>query len=127
MVGLFGLPEKVLNVRGKYSDLEIDSDDLSVYIVQYSDKLCEVHLDYFGREYVRTCELYTPQGTYQADFKAKRIGLPDGSVLDCSEGGRTSLYNEMEYFMDFVTGRTVENPNPPAHAMEVLRITLGGN
>ena len=125
MVGLFGLPEKVLNIRGKYSDLEIDSDDLSVYVVQYKDKLCEVHLDYFGRKYQRKCELYTSRGTYTADFKAEIIEKSDGTTIDCYEDKKSNLYKEMEYFLDFIFGKETENINSPKNAFEVLRITLG--
>jgi len=127
MVGLFGLPEKVLNVRGKYSDLEIDSDDLSVYIAQYKDKICEVHLDYFGRKYRRTAEIFTSHGTYVADFKTEKIDQPDGTVINCCEKGKTGLYDEMEYFIDFITGKAPENINSPGHGFEVLKITLGVN
>ena len=50
LVELFGKPEKMYNFKGTYSHLEIDSDDLSVYIARYPTLLCEVHLDYFGRD-----------------------------------------------------------------------------
>ena len=40
MTDLFGFPEESYNFKGKYSDLEIDSDDLSVYISRYKDKIC---------------------------------------------------------------------------------------
>ena len=125
MVGLFGLPEKVLNIHGKYSNLEIDSDDLSVYIAQYKYLLCEVHLDYFGRKYQRKCELYTAEGTYIADFKENTILQPDRTVLTCANGEKSNLYLEMEYFVDFVMGKQTENINPPKHGFEVLKITLG--
>lgn len=125
MVGLFGFPEKVMNVHGKYSELEIDSDDLSVYIAKYKDKICEVHLDYFGRTVRRNAEIFTPQGTYIADFIAERIIQPDGAVLDCSDKGKSDLYQEMGYFVDFITGNTKENINTPDHGLEILKITLG--
>lgn len=125
MAGLFGLPEKVMNVHGKYSDLEIDSDDLSVYIAQYKDKLCEVHLDYFGRKYQRKCELYTSKCSYVADFKAETIEISDGTVLNCLQDDKTNLYREMEYFVNFITANLSENINTPEHAFEVLKITLG--
>jgi len=125
MVGLFGFPQTLVNVCGKYSHLEIDSDDLSAYIAQYKDKVCEVHLDYFGRKYRREAELFTLQGAYVADFKSEKIETPDGSVIDCQEKGKTDLYKEMEYFLNFVCGKDVKNINPPEHASEVLKITLG--
>ena len=70
LVELFGKPEKMYNFKGTYSHLEIDSDDLSVYIAQYPTLLCEVHLDYFGREYRRSIELLCKNGTVTADFGA---------------------------------------------------------
>ena len=57
LVELFGVPEQLYNFKGTYSDLEIDSDDLSVYIARYPTLLAEVHLDYFGRGCRRSIEL----------------------------------------------------------------------
>ena len=70
LVELFGVPEKLYNFKGTYSDLEIDSDDLSVYIAKYPTLLAEVHLDYFGRGYRRSIELFCHDGSYLADFGA---------------------------------------------------------
>ena len=39
--------DKVVNMRGTYSKLEIDSEDCSVYIAQSGTMLYELHLDYF--------------------------------------------------------------------------------
>ena len=125
MTGLFGKPGQVMNIHGKFSDLEIDSDDLSVYVAKYDDKICEVHLDYFGRKYQRKCELFTSQGSYTADFKTETIELPDGSVIKCDNGGKTNLYRETKYFFDFITGKALNNLNPPQLAFDVLRIALG--
>lgn len=49
---LFGMPDRVMNISLKVSELEINSNDIAVYIAQYSDKTVELHLDYFGR---KTC------------------------------------------------------------------------
>ena len=125
LVDLFGFPEKTLNMHGKFSNLEIDSDDLSVYIALFKDKICEVHLDYFGREYRRTAELFTSQGTIVANFKKDTINLPDGLVINCGNNGKTNIYKEMEYFVDFITNKAIKNINPPQRAFEVLRTTLG--
>ena len=58
LVELFGVPSQVYNLKGTFSHLEIDSDDLSVYIARYPGLLAEVHLDYFGRTYRRSIELF---------------------------------------------------------------------
>lgn len=125
MIDLFGFPEKVYNVHGKYSHLEIDSDDLSIYIAVYKDKLCEVHLDYFGRKYQRKCEIYTKSDTYFVDFKSETIETSDGDIIDCRNEGKSNLYLEMEYFFDFISSKVLDNYNSPKRAFEVLKITLG--
>ena len=52
----------------------------SLYIAQYPGMLAEVHLDYFGRGYRRSIELFTPSGSLVADFGAGTLTLPDGTV-----------------------------------------------
>jgi len=125
LVGLFGFPIKMFNIHGKYSNLEIDSDDLSVYVAQYRDKICEVHLDYFGKKYRRIAELFTSKGTFIANFKEEKIEMPDGIMINCSNNGKTNIYSEMEYFMNFITNKISENINPPQNACKVLKIALG--
>jgi len=125
LVGLFGFPIKMFNIHGKYSNLDIDSDDLSVYVAQYRDKICEVHLDYFGKKYRRIAELFTSKGTFIANFKEEKFEMPDGIMINCSNNGKTNIYSEMEYFMNFITNKISENINPPQNACKVLKIALG--
>ena len=54
---LFGWPKKVACMKGKVSPLEIDSDDYAIYIAAYEGMTAELHLDYFGRQTIRTIEL----------------------------------------------------------------------
>lgn len=125
LVGLFGLPEALHNFRGTYSDLEIDSDDLSVYIAQYPTMLAEVHLDYFGRKSQRYIELYTREGTLKGDFIAATLTLPDGTVQQFHETTAAWYRREMEYFLDYALTGTGDSVNTPAEALNVLRLTLG--
>lgn len=124
MVDLFGFPEECYNFKGKYSHLEIDSDDLSVYIARYQDKLCEVHLDYFGRTYRRTCEVFTPSGTITADFGKGCVTLADGSVIDCAEDVNARFIREINNVLDIACGAKA-NINTPQKANKVLALTLG--
>lgn len=123
---LLGNPENVLSVSGKYSDLEITSNDLSVYIFEYKDKVCEIHLDYFGRKNIRTCELFTENGTYLADFFNELICLPDGTQVDCHVMPDEEFINEMHYFYDFIMGDKI-SINPPSLALKTLEIALKGD
>ena len=125
LVDLFGVPETICNIRGKYSDLEIDSDDLSIYIAQYPTLLAEVHLDYFGRTYRRSIELFCKDGSCVADFGAGTLTLPNGAMEHYEEDVNERYLREMNYFLDYAAGEETESLNPPATALQVLKLTLG--
>ncbi len=125
LVELFGKPERLYNLRGQYSELEIDSDDVSLYIAQYPHLLAEVHLDYFGRGYRRSIELFCPTGSAVADFGAGTLTLPDGTVEDCQEHVNERYIREMEYFLHYALTGEGESLNTPATALDVLKLTLG--
>jgi predicted dehydrogenase len=124
MTDLFGMPLECFNFRGKYSDLEIDSDDLSVYMARYKDKICEVHLDYFGRTYRRTCEVFLPRGTMVAEFGRGSVTLPDGKIINCNEDANERFVREMRNVLDIMAGKA-ENINDVTKARNVLALTLG--
>lgn len=124
MLGLFGLPKKVFRMAGKFSHLEITSDDLSTYLIEYEDKICEVHLDYFGRKYCRTCELFTQSGTIFADFGKETIKMPDGSIENCKDIADAEFKHEMDYFFRFINGNA-EIVNSPKNAYNTVKIALG--
>ncbi len=128
LVDLFGKPVELHHFKGTYSELEIDSDDLSVYIARYPKLLCELHLDYFGRTYRRSIELFTKDGTLTADFGAGTLTLPDGTVQDYAEDVNERYLREMQYFIDYALDAAqtaADSKNPPAEGLEVLRLTLG--
>ena len=125
LVGLFGKPQALYNFKGTYSDLEVDSDDLSVYIAKYPTMLAEVHLDYFGRTYQRRVEIFTREGSVTADFGAATLTLPDGTVQDYKETTDAWYRREMTYFLDYALHGSGDSVNTPADALDVLRLTLG--
>ncbi len=122
---LFGKPKRILNIRGTYSDLEITSDDLSVYIGEYDHMLAEVHLDYFGRVPVREIELYGPEDTLRGDLIHSKVQfLRKGEFLKFEESRRGYQMRELEYFFDIIEGKA-DNHNDINTALEVLKITEG--
>ncbi len=125
LVELFGKPLEMHHFKGTYSDLEIDSDDLSVYIARYPTMLAEVHLDYFGRQYRRSIELFCKEGTVVADFGAGTLTLADGTVEHWDEPVNQRYLREMAYFLDYAQNGTGESVNTPATALDVLKLTLG--
>lgn len=125
LVDLFGVPLETYNFKGTYSHLEIDSDDVSIYIARWEKMLGEVHLDYFGREYRRSIELFCKDGTLTADFGAGTVTCADGRCIDCTEPVNRRYEREMEYFVDYALHGEGESINPPAEALKVLKLTLG--
>lgn len=134
LVDLFGMPRQVHGFAGRYSHLEIDSDDLAVYIARYPTLLAELHLDYFGRSYRRSLELFCRNGAVTADFGAGTLTLEDGSVERYEEPVNERYLREMAYFLDYAFGpdgpgrpapEGAASLNPPETALRVLALTLG--
>ncbi|MEY8509746.1 Gfo/Idh/MocA family oxidoreductase [Lachnospiraceae bacterium 42-17] len=111
LIWLFGLPVNVKSFCGKFSDLEIDSDDLAVYIAQYKNFLVEVHLDYFGRIPERKLEIYTSEGLYVFDIINNNV-LKNGIVIyEMSEISNDKYMKEMEYFLSVYEKKAVNSNN----------------
>ena len=87
--------------------------------------LAEMHLDYFGRTYRRTIELFCADGTVTADFGAGTLTLANGLVQHFEEPVNDRYMREMEYFLDYAINGQGESINSPAMALDVLKLTLG--
>jgi len=120
---LFGDPSCVKTIKGTYSNLEISSDDLAIYIAEYTDKLVELHLDYFGRVSQREMLLYTADELIKADMLNNKITFcSTGAILSFD---KEDIYiNEMKNFLDMVLCGA-ENINTPHNAFNTLKIALG--
>lgn len=116
---LFGFPEKIFNLQGQFSHLDIDSEDLSIYIGEYKDKLVELHLDYFGRKTKREIELFTDEGLIKADFINNSIILPGGDNVKLKD--RDMYKSELKHFLDLIYVKA-KNLNNPEHAFKVLKL-----
>lgn len=122
LTNLFGIPEKVLYVGGKFSDLEIDSDDLAVYTGIYKDRIIELHLDYFGRKTVRELTFYTSEDVFSADLVNGKISyLKSGETVDVHEERDNYQKRELQHFLDIIDGKVI-NDSTIEHAVKVLKI-----
>jgi predicted dehydrogenase len=116
---LFGYPKDVKCIYGKYSDLEIDSEDVAIYIARYEDKVVELHLDYFGRVPKRSIELFTQKGTIVCDMINNTISYSDKSESISFDMDRNSVYiREMEFFIENVMQKT--NFNNILHSKKII-------
>lgn len=120
---LLGFPEKIYNLNKKVSHLEISSDDLSIYIAEYKDKLVEVHLDYFGRIPTRKVEIFLKEGTVIGDFINNIVILENGREIDLSDE-MDDYIKEMNNFLDIIFDKK-ENFNDLEHAYKVLKLIKG--
>ena len=122
---LIGFPQRVQSIIGKRSNLEIDSDDVALYIAEYEDKVAEVHLDYFGRKPIRRMELFTSDDTIVADLIGQRITwLCSGKELALSEDRDSYQRKELQHFLDIIDG-DICSDNGIEEACRVLRIARG--
>lgn len=122
---IFGKPLKVFNLKQKCSDLEISSEDLSIYIGQYKDKLVEVHLDYFGRKVTREIVMYTNEEVITGDMINYTI-QHEGNIKKVVELDRVDIYvKEINHFLDCILLGN-KNENNIMQAYETLEIALAG-
>ena len=125
IVWLFGMPERSLHISGKYSDLETDSDDLAVYLLQYPELLAEIHIDYFGRENVREIEFFCRDYVIKGDLirNILKYVYPDGREEEVELPAAQNYISEMNAFLDMTEGRR-NNFNDIRYANQVLRLAL---
>lgn len=119
---LFGEPEEVCSFKGKYSDLEINSDDLAVSMARYSDKIAELHLDYFGRSPIREIQLFTADDIIIGDLINQEVSfMKSQKTIHFKEQRNDYQQKEIETFLDIFEGKA-ENPNDLHTALKVLKL-----
>lgn len=121
---LFGMPERVNMYSGKYSDLEITSDDIAIYIAAYNSMLVSLSLDYFWRYTKREIELYCDDEVIVGDFTKSEIRfLKSGKVISLQEERDSYQLRELGYFLNL--DDEYNNQNTILHAFDVLKIAKG--
>lgn len=122
---LLGKPKSVQSIIKKVSNLEINSDDISIYIADYGDKTVELHLDYFGRDSIRNVEIFTDEDTIVGDLiNSKVTYLKSGKIIDFAEKRDDYQKKELINFLDIISGKS-KNINDLQKAIDVLKLTEG--
>ena len=122
---LIGFPERVHSIIAKRSDLEIDSDDVALYIADYGDKTAEIHLDYFGRVPLRKLEIFTKEDTVECDLLTDTISfLKAGEQIVLTEERDDTQTRELEAFLEMIQGKR-EITNDIEHALNTLILAKG--
>ena len=122
---LVGHPQAVHSFIGKKSTLEIDSDDVAIYIAEYTDKFVEVHLDYLGRAAIRKIDLFAEDDSIEADLIEQKVIYRKGNVvIDLQEDRDSYQKKELLHFFDILEGKCI-NDNNIERACQILRTTRG--
>lgn len=124
---LFGFPTKVYNLFDTISNLEIDSEDVALYIGQKGKLTYELHLDYYGRKAIREIQIFKNEDTIVADIIGGTIKyLKSGREISLSEERNDYQMREIERFFDIINGKVV-NDNSIDNALKVMHLSLGVN
>ena len=105
MTYLFGFPTKDHYIKGTFSNLEIDSDDLAVHLFEYPKIIVEMHLDYFGRKNQRYLEMFFNDEVVKCDLNEGKVyhDGPEPFVESFDEINENIA--EMTNFIDFVNNK----------------------
>lgn len=122
---LFGTPQEINYISGHISNLEIDSEDIAVYIARYDNLFLELHLDYFGRKALRELQLIMRDDTITCDLIKNEICFSKtGEKIIFEEETNDFYKRELHYFIDMVK-ENVENPNSIERALDTLKLAEG--
>ena len=126
MTALFGQPKAVNRVAGKYSNLQMEACDIATYIFDYSDKIVEVHLDYFGRVPNRRVELFAKDDVIVVDFNKKTVEHQLSGEVTSFAPDDDFYYKEMTYFVELINSEgAMENINTIDNAFASLKLAKG--
>ena len=119
---LVGKPDKVHTVERKLSELNIDVEDVALYIGEYKDKLVEVHLDYYGRQTLRDLYIFMKDETIYCDFvKSTVTYMKEGRTIEYDEKRDDYQTAELKHFFDIPEGRA-DNDNSVYEAESLMRL-----
>jgi predicted dehydrogenase len=122
---LFGMPTECKQIINKVSNLEIDSDDLAIYIGKNDKTTFELHLDYFGRQTQRTLDLFTADDTIHCDLIAGTVSyLKKGETIKLESERNAFQMAEIAHFFEIINNKTI-NDSTPEHAYQVLKTAKG--
>ena len=117
------MPTECLGIAGRFSNLEINSNDTALYVAKNDKLTYEVHLDYFGRKTQRILDIFTQDDTIQCDIVGGTVTyLKEGRVINLNSERNAFQMAEIQHFFDIVEGR-VENDSNVRHGVQVLKLT----
>ena len=107
---LFGNVKEVYSITGKFSDLDMNADDLSSTVLRFKNNVIgEIHLDHFQRSFKRGCKIVGTKGTITWDSRTNVVKLFNNKtkkwkdVMKLKNFDLNSTYiNEIVHFLECV-------------------------
>jgi predicted dehydrogenase len=98
---LFGDVKEVSAISGKFSDLEIESEDLASTSLKFKNNIiAHVHLDLFQRPTQRTCKIVGTNGTLFCDFNRNIVSLYELNKKKWKEIMNLKNYNINDMYVE---------------------------
>ena len=128
----FGKIDSVFSHSGKYSDLEIDTEDFSVALLKFKNKIIgEVQLNFFQKPEFRSCKIIGTNGTIYWNSNTNIVKVFDTNKkkwinkIVLSTYDRNEMYmKELKYFLECVK-QNKKTMNDVNNASVVLKTALG--
>jgi len=127
----FGDVDKIFSITGKYSDLEVTADDLSVMILHFKNNIIgEVHLDYFQRPDFKSCKIKGTKGILYWDSISNTVKINSKSkkqwktIFSLDHFERNTMYvKELHHFLKCTQKRT-KTINDITTGIKILQVVL---
>lgn len=128
----FGEVDNVVSFSGKYSDLELDVEDLSATLLKFKNNIiAEIHLDFFQRKEFRSYKIIGNKGMIYWDSDNNSVKLFEindnkwTEILKLSNYDRNEMFvKELDYYFDCLNQKK-EPMNNIFDATKILKIALG--
>ena len=123
----FGNIRDVFSVTGKFSDLNIKAEDLSVIILKFKNNvIAEAHLDYFQQPSARNCKMIGTKGTLNWDMEKNTVKYYNIKSKKWIEKLRLSNYDINTTYVDELLHliECIKNKNKPLNDLKEGIYTL---
>lgn len=133
----FGKIDYISSISGKYSDLELDVEDISISILKFENQIIgELHIDFLQRPQFKRCKIRGTKGIIEWDsnvnnvkkfnIKSKQweiIPIKNNYKLTSKKKINSMYIKEIEHFLNCVKNKT-QTINPITDGIETLKIAL---
>ena len=135
LIWMFGYPKKMKAIVGKFSNLKVETDDLSVSLLELQNKIIvELHLDYFSGPLYKRLKIRGSKGILSWDSnnneiriyhhtkkKYSKIKIKNNYKL--TENVNKMYIDEIKYFISCLTNRK-QPMNNLTESAKTLRVAL---